>query len=64
MSKDILKNRIEFALGAAQEMYDDLYEKFMEFNAFEDSFPPECEYIHDVKYIIEQLEGAIGEIDD
>lgn len=64
MNKGILKARVVFSLDAAQEMYDELHDKFMEFNAFEEEFPPECKYIQNVKYIIEQLELALGEINE
>lgn len=64
MSKDILKNRIEFALDAAQEMYDDIYKKFLDWNAFGDECPSECDYMQDLKCVIESLELALGEIDD
>lgn len=64
MSKDILKNRIEFALDAAQEMYDDIYKKFLDWNAFGDECPSECDYMQDLKCVIESLELALGDIDD
>ena len=64
MSKNMLRNRITFALDAAQEMYDDLYEKFMNWNAFGEECPPECNYMQDLKCVIESLELALGEIDD
>ena len=60
----MLKSRIEFALDAAQEMYDDLYYKFMNWNAFDEECPPECNYMQDLKCVIESLELALGEIDE
>lgn len=63
MSKNMLRNRITFALDAAQEMYDDLHDKFMNWNAFGEECPPECNYMQDLKCVIESLEKALEEID-
>ena len=64
MSKDMLKNRIEFALDTAQEMYDEIYKKFLDWNAFGEECPPECDYMQNLTCVIESLELAIGEIDE
>lgn len=64
MSSNILKNRITFALDAAQEMYDELHDKFMEWRVHDEPFPPECNYMQDLRCLIESLEKALGEIDD
>lgn len=64
MSKNMLRNRITFALDAAQEVYDDLYEKFMNWNAFDEECPSECNYMQDLKCVIESLEKALEEIDE
>ena len=64
MSINMLKNRIEFALDAAQEVYDDIYKKFLDWNAFGEECPPECDYMQNLTCMIESLELALGEIDD
>lgn len=64
MSKNMLRNRITFALDAAQEMYDDIYKKFLNWNAFGEECPPECDYMQDLNCVIESLEKALEEIDE
>lgn len=59
---DMLVNRITFALGAANGMYDDIYKKFLDWNAFGEECPSECNYMQDLKCVIESLELALKEI--
>lgn len=64
MSKNMLRNRISFALDATQEMYDDIYKKFVDWHIDDEPCPTECNYMQDLKCVIDSLELALGEIDE
>lgn len=51
-----------FALDTANGMYDDIYKKFLDWNAFGEECTSECNYMQDLKCVIESLELALKDI--